>query len=153
MPIKLNCGLSRKVADQNYGSRGASINVEVEVESSLAGNPTALKDRIKRIFGLVRDSLSEELNSAGNSQVRPTGQNAQQPGSGASTGTGNGQKAAPVRAATQSQIRAIGAIAKRLRLNLDELLGQRFQVKRAQELSIKQASQLIDELNGNKEGG
>src|SRR6516225_472 len=83
MPIKLNCGLSRKVADQNYGSRGASINVEVEVESSLAGNPTALKDRIKRIFGLVRDSLSEELNSAGNSQVRPTGQNAQQPGSAA----------------------------------------------------------------------
>ena len=112
MPIKLNCGLSRKVADQNYGSRGASINVEVEVESSLAGNPTALKDRIKRIFGLVRDSLSEELNSAGNSQVRPTGQNAQQPGSGASTGTGNGQKAAPARAATQSQVRAIAAIAK-----------------------------------------
>jgi len=143
MPIKLNCGLSRKVADQNYGSRGASINVEVEVESSLAGNPTALKDRIKRIFGLVRDSLTEELNGTGNGQARPNG---------ASTGTGNGQKA-PARAATQSQIRAIGAIAKRLRINLDELLGQRFQVKRAQELSIKQASQLIDELNGNKEGG
>ena len=149
MPIKLNCGLSRKVADQNYGSRGASINVEVEVESSLAGNPTALKDRIKRIFGLVRDSLNEELNGAGKGQH---GQNAQQPSSGASTGTGNGQKA-PARAATQSQVRAIGAIAKRLRVNLDELLGQRFQVKRAQELSIKQASQLIDELNGNKEGG
>jgi len=143
MPIKLNCGLSRKVADQNYGSRGASINVEVEVESSLAGNPTALKDRIKRIFGLVRDSLNEELNGAGNSQARPAG---------ASTGTGNGQKAAPARAATQSQVRAIGAIAKRLRINLDEVLGQRFQVKRAQELSIKQASQLIDELNGNKGG-
>ena len=143
MPIKLNCGLSRKVADQNYGSRGASINVEVEVESSLAGNPTALKDRIKRIFGLVRDSLNEELNGASNGQARPNG---------ASTGDGNGQKA-PVRAATQSQVRAIAAIAKRLRINLDELLGQRFQVKRAQELSIKQASQLIDELNGNKEGG
>jgi hypothetical protein len=143
MPIKLNCGLSRKVADQNYGSRGASINVEVEVESSLADNPTALKDRIRRIFGLVRDSLTEELNGTGNGQARPNG---------ASTGTGNGQKA-PARAATQSQIRAIGAIAKRLRINLDELLGQRFQVKRAQELSIKQASQLIDELNGNKEGG
>jgi hypothetical protein len=143
MPIKLNCGLSRKVADQNYGSRGASINVEVEVESSLAGNPTALKDRIKRIFGLVRDSLSEELNGAGNGQSRANG---------VSTGNGNGQKAAPARAATQSQVRAIGAIAKRLRINLDELLGQRFQVKRAQELSIKQASQLIDELNGNKGG-
>jgi hypothetical protein len=103
MPIKLNCGLSRKVADQNYGSRGASINVEMEVESSLAGNPTALKDRIRRIFGLVRDSLNEELNGAGNSQARPAG---------ASTGTGNGQKAAPARAATQSQVRAIAAIAK-----------------------------------------
>jgi hypothetical protein len=151
MPIKLNCGLSRKVADQNYGSRGASINVEVEVESSLAGNPTALKDRIKRIFGLVRDSLNEELNGASN-EARPTSQNAQQPSGGAGTGNGNGQRAAPVRAATQSQIRAIGAIAKRLRINLDELLGTRFQVKRAQELTIKQASQLIDELNANKGG-
>ncbi len=145
MPIKLNCGLSKKVADNNYGSRGASINMEVEVESSLAGNPSALQDRIRRVFGLVRDSLAEELKVAANGQPRPPVQNGQR-AAPAADGNGNGQKAPP-RAATQSQVRAIGAIAKCLQLNLDELLGQRYHVARPQDLSIKQASEFIDELN------
>jgi hypothetical protein len=151
--LKLNVGLSRKVADNNYGSRGASVNVELEVESALAAEPGKLRERIRQVFSLVRDSLAEELNGNGNGQTKAVNQTAQRPANDAGTNASNdnGQKA--VRAATQSQVRAIAAIAKRLRLNLDELLPQRFQVKRAQDLSIKQASQLIDELNGNKQGG
>ena len=30
--IKLNCGFSRKVGEANYGSRGASVNLELEIE-------------------------------------------------------------------------------------------------------------------------
>ena len=141
MPIRMNCGLSKKVADNNYGSRGASINLEVEVESSLADNPAALKDRIRRVFGLVRESLAEELNG----QVKTASQVVQN-----STTSNNGQKPAQPRLATQSQIRAITAIAKRLQVNVENLLSQRFQVTRPQDLSIKQASQFIEELN--KEG-
>jgi len=47
MPLKLNVGLSRKVGDTNYGSRGASVNVELELESSLVGEPAKLQERIR----------------------------------------------------------------------------------------------------------
>jgi hypothetical protein len=59
MPLKLNIGLSRKVGEANYGSRGASVNMEVEIESALAGEPDKLHDKIRKMFTLVRNSLEE----------------------------------------------------------------------------------------------
>ena len=62
----------------------------------------------------------------------------------------NGQPAYPPsnppRAATQSQLKAIMAIAKRLRINPVQLARDRFQVRRPEDLSIQQASAIIDEL-------
>lgn len=150
--LKLNVGLSRKVADNNYGSRGASVNVELEVESALATEPGKLKERIRQVFGLVRESLVEELNGSSNGQTHGSN-GANGHGQGTNGKSENGQKTSTPRPATQSQLRAISAIAKRLHINLEDLLGKRFQVQRTQDLSIKQASQLIDDLNANKEGG
>ena len=39
MPLKLNCGFSKKVGEANFGSRGASVNLELEVESDLVASP------------------------------------------------------------------------------------------------------------------
>ena len=39
MPMTLNVGLSRKVGEANYGSRGASVNFAVELEASLIREP------------------------------------------------------------------------------------------------------------------
>lgn len=63
MPLKLNVGLSRKVGEPNYGSRGGSVNLEVEVDSGMATDPGKLQERIRQLFGLVRTSLAEELNA------------------------------------------------------------------------------------------
>ena len=35
MPLKTNVGINRKVTDSNFGSRGASVSLEVELDSSL----------------------------------------------------------------------------------------------------------------------
>jgi hypothetical protein len=136
MPLKLNVGLSRKIGEQNYGSRGANVNLEMELESALTAQPDKLQDRIRQLFSLVRASLAEELKNGGNGPNKPAPQNGQ-----TSYPPSN-----PPRAATQSQLKAIMAIAKRLRINAVQLARDRFQVRRPEDLSIQQASAIIDEL-------
>jgi len=61
--MKLNVGASRKVTDNYYGSRGASVNLELELDSALVAEPARLQEKIRQLFGLVRISLAEELNN------------------------------------------------------------------------------------------
>ena len=93
--------------------------MEVEIESALAGEPDKLHDRIRRMFTLVRNSLEEELHGASNNQ--PPSAN----GKGHSEGNGNGNGAGECpsgRLATQSQVKAMFAIAKSHGLDLKAFL-------------------------------
>jgi hypothetical protein len=150
--LKLNVGLTKKVGEPNFGSRGASINLEQELDSALIADPGKLKERIRQLFAVVRTSLTEELNGNGH-----TAQPAVEP-KPASSQNGNGtSQNAPrngARSATQAQVKAIHAIARSRQINVAEFLHERFQVSRPEELSIKTASQAIDELKADQgEGG
>jgi hypothetical protein len=148
MPLKLNVGASKKIADNNYGSRGASVNVEMELDSTLVAEPAKLQDKIRQLFGLVRVSLAEELNG-GNGSPKPADDN-----SNGAAPASNGQGSNLPRPATQSQVKAIHAISRSKQVNLGKLLRDRFHVGKPDDLSIKEASSLIDELkNGNGQGG
>ena len=166
MPMKLNVGLSRKVGEPNYGSRGATVNLELELDSTLVAEPERLQERIRELFGLAKASIDEELHieptqPAANMQ-RSTTQPAtphRQPHAngrnGASRSTTNGYRSngngrQPTNnppPATASQIRALHAIANRQGLNLEAVLQERFDLSDAVTLTIAEASQLIDELN------
>jgi len=61
MPLKLNCGVCRKIGEADYGSRGASVNIELEVEADLVNSPQRLHDRIRQLFRLAKASVEEEL--------------------------------------------------------------------------------------------
>ncbi len=158
MPLKVNVGLSRKVADTNYGSPGASVNVELELDSSLIGEPQKFQDRIRQLYGLVRTSLNEELNGGGDGANGHTNGTPQTNGNGSngngSNGNGgqqgNGQRPRPI---TQSQVKAIHAIARNQRLDLFRYLSEHHHVNRPEDLNIKTASQVIDALKGKAEEG
>ena len=143
--LKLNAGFSRKVGEPNYGSRGASVNVELELESNLIGDPDGLMARIKSLFDLARRSVDEELNGDGSKQAVARSQ----------TAPDNGQRQG--RSATASQVRAIKAICNRQGVNPEQLANERFRVSDLEELTIREASSLIDELksapNGGRNGG
>ncbi len=59
--IKLNAGFSRKVGEPNYGSRGASVNVDLELESALMQDPEKLHEKIRALFAIARKAVDEEL--------------------------------------------------------------------------------------------
>jgi hypothetical protein len=147
MPLRLNVGLNRKLGETNYGSRGASVNVEMELDSTLIGEPTKLQERIRQAFAIVRTSLAEELN--GHAAAKTNGTN------GHTNGTSDDMASRPagnVRTATQSQVRALHAIAKNKGVVLGRLLQGRYQVDRPEDLTIKQASELIDTLKSPSSG-
>lgn len=167
MPLKLNVGLSKKVGVANYGSRGASVCLEIEMDSGAVADPNRLRGHIRRLYELARASIDEELS-------RPT--NGQASNGQASNGQiSNGPAAAPpensqddgvptgaaeyhddagpiVRPATTGQVKALWGLAKRQKINLTTLLSDRFQLDRPEHLSLPAASSLIDELTTQGDG-
>jgi len=127
MPLKLNIAMSRKMGEPNYGSRGISVGLEMEVDSALVDQPRQLHQRIARLFRLAKQEMQREL--------------------------GSPEQADPLfRSATINQVRAIHAIANRRSLNLDEELHNRFGVGRPQDLTLDEASQLIDAIKPSVNG-
>ena len=184
MSVKLNIGLSRKVGEASFGSRGASINLEVELDNGVLNDPGQLRDRVQDLYLLARQSVDEELQrpaEAGPSEPSHTNGNGHGRISHAANGNGhknghanghatngkatngrvtnghsptngnghingNGDGRLEVARATQSQIRAIFAITKRQGLDPHTVISERFRVHRMEDLTIREASAIIDDL-------
>ena len=147
--IKLNVGACRKVSDNHYGSKGGNVNIEVEVDSSLVGDSAKLQAHIRHLFELARKSLTEELQasnepaSAEVSHMQCNGANL----NGNGNGNGNAVTVAPVRYATEKQIICIQGLARKHGIPVPELLKQAG-VRVFNDLSVRQASQMIESLKG-----
>lgn len=155
MPLTLNVGLSKKVGLPDYGSLGVSCNVEVELDATLLLNDLdGFQQRVKQAYGACHQAVQDELHrqqnaaSASSNGHPPTNGNGQ-PTNGGRT---NGQPRDQTRRATSSQVRAIEAIARRQQMDLAKLLRQRFGTDKTADLSITEASGLIDELKAAANG-
>ena len=164
MPLKLNVGLNKKIGQPDYGSLGASCSVEIELDSHvMARNPALLRQQAQQAFAACSQAVEGELarQRSPNGQAgvsHAPGQNGFANGhSNGHTTNGhhqNGHRKTNGRQATASQVKAIVAIAGRQRLDLARELQTRFHVDRPENLSISDASQLIDALkNGSQKPG
>ena len=62
MPLKANIGLSKKVGLPDYGSMGASCNIEVELDSSLIENqPAVFQGHVQSIYQACREPVEAQL--------------------------------------------------------------------------------------------
>ena len=162
MPLTINVGLSRK-ASENYQSSGVSINVTAELDQSLLARPEELQLQIDRLYQQSQDAVdrqtqrlepavkvqipaaAEPVAGAAGNGARPSANG--RPANGASPGA-NGRGAndnGSVAPMTPSQERAIGAIGRKLGMDVAVECRDAFGWD-VSKLNIRQASEYIDHL-------
>ena len=147
MPLSINVGLSRK-ASKDYQSTGVSINVTAELDQSLLAKPQELQRQIDGLYFQASSALDRHarIPAVPPATVRHSASRA---ASSNGQANGNGQATAPM---TVSQRRAITAIAARA--NIDAAAEARdFIGADLDNLSLRQASELIDHLKGFQAAG
>jgi hypothetical protein len=150
MPLKLNVGLSKKVGLPDYGSFGASCHVEVELDSALIQQDLETFHRhIRNAYVACAQAVNDEL---ARHNGRAAGGESKSGNGSIGNGQQNGRRRTGGRKATVSQVRAVHAITDRQGVEISSLLRTRFSIDRPEDLSITEASALIDELKSTAGG-
>ena len=164
--LKLHAGVSRKVGLPGYSSASASCTIEAELDSSLLNDTEGFQIVVQRAYQSCEQAVQDQiarLTSDGDSEPKPqevvevrtspaiqgariTTNRAEQP----VTNRAVLRDQPSPRPATASQVRAIRAICSRRRIDLLSLLRDRYGLTTADELGIRQASNLIDELKSDE---
>ena len=152
MSLKLNVGVTRKVGQPDYGSVGASCNLELEIDAGLLERDLdGFHARVRGAYVAVHQAVHDELAGLQAPVVVPQGPPAP-PARPPANDQVNGHADHPPagrsghrKPATENQVRAIRSIAGRQHADLDGLL-QDLSVERPEDLSLGQASGLIDML-------
>ncbi len=135
--IRLNVGLSRKIGQANYGSKGGSVNLEVEVADL---DHAKLRESIHKLFTLAKQSLEDELGQDGvDVQDKPVVQVSVKPESQ----TLQEAITAQGKLVTGKQLSFLQNLARTQRRNLEQEAEQAFQTL-PERLTSKQASTLIE---------
>ena len=144
MPVKLSIGVSRKVGQPNYGSVGAVCQIESELDAlTLEFDLDSLHQRIRDSYEICSNAVAAELTRQTEASA------AQLDGVDAgpkSNGSARNGRRRGNRPATPAQLRAIRAIEAETGQDLHEILSQCFSKHRVEDLTVREASHLIDIL-------
>ena len=151
--LKLNVGTNRKIGQPDFGSAGASCNLERELDTGWFQDLDGLQQVVKRAYAACNQAVQDELARIGgdtdrNTQHQEVIEVRTNPTKSGPRITTTSNRLSSPRPATASQISALRAICSRQKIDLMCLLRERFGLTAADELGIRQASNLIDELKG-----
>jgi hypothetical protein len=159
--MKLNVGVSRKLGLPNYGSVGASCNLELELDATLLERDldafhTQIRGAYTAAHQAVHDELARLQTMTGNKPPAPactveTGQSRNGYDGENRNGHSRRFQEAPSQGrqhATPNQIKAILAIARKQNTDVGIWLRREYRVEQPEDLTIRQASELIDLLKG-----
>jgi hypothetical protein len=157
--LRLNVGTNRKIGQPDYGSAGASCNLELELDTALFRDREGLQQVVKQAFAACNQAVNDELARLTHHddshtqpqeiiEVRTSPAISGAPGTRIPAAQYSNQPSP--RPATASQVRALRAIAARRKIDLVCLLRERFGLATADQLGIREASNLIDELKNDE---
>ena len=158
--LKLHAGVSKKVGLPGFSSASASCTIEAELDSSLLQDREGFQLVVQRAYQSCEQAVQDQIARLTNDGPDESSQPNTQPQevievrtspaiSGTRITTTSNSLPSP-RPATASQVKAIRAIAARRKIDLVGLLRDKFGLTTADELGIRQASNLIDELKGDE---
>jgi hypothetical protein len=169
--LTLHAGVSKKVGLPGFSSASASCTIEAELDGSLLHDREGFQTVVQRAYQsceqAVHDQIARLTNDGPDDASQPNTQPQEvievrtSPAIRGVTVTGRGAEtretnravfrdAPSPRPATASQVKAIRAIAARRKIDLVGLLRDKFGLTTADELGIRQASNLIDELKSDE---
>jgi len=157
--LKLHAGVSKKVGLPGFSSASASCNIEAELDSSLLQDHEGFQIVVQRAYASCEKAVQDQI-----ARLTSDTSEATQPQEIIEVRTSPAISGAPVtripaaqfsnqpspRPATASQVKAIRAIAARRKIDLVGLLRDRFGLATADQLGIREASNLIDELKSDE---
>ena len=158
MTIKINVGVNKKIGLPDYGSAGGHCNIEIEADNSVLADAEQFLQRVKDAYEVARQSVEEELShhrpgtrSSGNAS-QPRQEPVQQRQDYRNNDNSNSDSryiASPKQQQfIASLVKGIKGLDWRL---LDKYCDSKFG-KNTSQLSPKEASALIDDLQAAKDG-
>lgn len=165
MPVRIVVNRTRKLS-KDYNSEAYGLSLDTEYNGDVGADPQAFAEQVNQLFDLIETLLDAKVNGArgeknttmrthtstrstGNVNSRPTnGGREPHRGNGNDHGNGNGGP----RKLTYAQEKAIKNMARKLDQDPDRWSQEDHGVP-VRELTVKQASQLIDALKHEIEAG
>lgn len=163
MPVRIVVNRTRKLS-KDYNSESYGLSLDTEYNGDVQADPQAFAGQVNQLFDLIEQLLDAKVNGAkGNASTttrartssRSTGNGGYRRTNGGretNGGNGNGNGNGTPRKLTYAQEKAIKNMARKLDVDPDQWAEQDHRVP-VRELTVKQASQLIDALKHEIEAG